>query len=726
MKKVSKGLCLVLALIMSVAAVGCGGTPAASADIIGKDTTVVSPETELIYFGTHDYTAPETDDKWLVKNGTTEYKLVVPADTVEASDAEYHLMREEFLLFFARATGITLRVITDAELIQKEHNENQHYISLDKTTLIKSLEAQGKGIDYSLNEVDYSGGKIVTVDNNIYIVGYTNRGTLNTVYTFLDITFNWECYSANTIVMDEGLENLKLRNYQVTDIPDVEYQPTSGYEKAKFVNVEFSDWGYQYDHPTEGGYYYGQRVRTFAAESLGATEIFDGAPEDIDADEYLQLERPGGHNSTGVVNQKKWASIHPEWYSTDGTQLCYTARGNKEKYDLLVDYVARMIERQLIEFPTAQYPHKRSCDITIQDNNFFCECEGTTVIEDGKEVHYPGCAEMTAKYKNSGVVIRFFNDVAEAVEAWMLKEGNEAYFRDNLEIRFYAYLSCESPPAKLNEDGEWVPIDESVVMHKYTCVKYANINTDFQQSLFAEDNKWAQDVFDGWKAVADGRIGYFMYNYNTFCNGYFYDGFDHYDTKGLNYYLAGGRSYYYSENIHGDVPAEWGALISYVNAKLCYDSTLDSGKLIDNWFNACFGNVAGIMKEMLRMMRVWNHAQTVKYGFYKKFSIYNQVSTTFDWDINVIMSWYNKTLEALDAIEYLKEVDIEEYDRIKYNIELEAVCPMFVIYSQGLTISEAQDKEFKTRIRENLEKYPEYRYVKFINRKPIFVWLDNN
>ena len=94
MKILSKGLCLVLALIMSVVAVGCGGGEEVSSDIIGKDTSVVDPASELIYFGTHDYTAPETDDKWLVKNGKTEYKLVVPADTVEANKTEYHLMRE--------------------------------------------------------------------------------------------------------------------------------------------------------------------------------------------------------------------------------------------------------------------------------------------------------------------------------------------------------------------------------------------------------------------------------------------------------------------------------------------------------------------------------------------------------------------------------------------------------------------------------------------------------
>ena len=46
------------------------------------------------------------------------------------------------------------------------------------------------------------------------------------------LTFNWETYSANTTVIDRNVKNLNLRNYQVTDIPDVMYQPTSAYEKG--------------------------------------------------------------------------------------------------------------------------------------------------------------------------------------------------------------------------------------------------------------------------------------------------------------------------------------------------------------------------------------------------------------------------------------------------------------------------------------------------------------
>ena len=130
---------------------------------------------------------------------------------------------------------VTGYIVVDNEITGQTHTANQHYISLDETTLFHSLKGTENEITNTQQELTLNGGKIVTIDNNIYLVGYTDRGTLNMVYTFLAITFNWECYSANTIVMDEGLENLKLRNYQVTDIPDVEYQPTSGYEKAKFV-----------------------------------------------------------------------------------------------------------------------------------------------------------------------------------------------------------------------------------------------------------------------------------------------------------------------------------------------------------------------------------------------------------------------------------------------------------------------------------------------------------
>jgi hypothetical protein len=581
----------------------------------------------------------------------------------------------------------------------KEHSADQHYISLGKTSLFNSLIGTENEIDCSNAEVTINGGKIVTVDNNIYLAGYTDRGTLNMVYTFLSITFNWETYSANTTVYDENVTNLKLRNYAVHDIPDTEYQPTSGYEKSDFVYS--SDWAYRYPHPTEGGFNYGRRVRTFSGEGLPITEIFEGRAEDLSAEDYGRLNQPGGHNSCLVFDYRDWGASHPDWYSEGGKQVCYTAHGNPEEYELMINYLAECIKRALMERPVDKYPYSRSFDFTNTDDPEMCACSE--------------CLEQKTIYKDSGLQVKFNNDVAEKVVEWMKLPGNENYRRDDFEIRHYAYLGTEAPPAKLDlETGEWVPIDDSVIMHPNTCVKYANINTDFQQSLFAEDNKWAKDIFDGWDAVANGHIGYFMYNYNVREHLYFYDGFDHYNTKNLNYYLAGGRSYYYSENIHGDVPSSWGALISYINAKLCYDSTLDSSKLMNDWFNAVFGDASGLMQEFFRMIRLFNHQQTVKYEMYDRFSIMNQVYARFDWDLNILMKWIEKADEALASIAYLKEVDPEEYDRIEYNVELEVFSPIYIIYHQSKCVSKlsaAEDAMLKARVQRNLDKYAEFKFV---------------
>ena len=706
-KHLSKGLCLLLAVIMSVAVVGCGGNDTDN----GGNNGVTDARDDLIYFGTHDYTAPEIEDKWLVQNGTTEYQLVVPETTSEADKTTLVTAREEFLKFFQRATGITLEVKVDTTLPIQEHRPDQHYISFDETTLFNSLKGTDKEITYTYDELTLQGGKIVTVDNNIYFIGYTDRGTLNNVYTFLKIMFNWECYSANTVVHDENVKNLKMRNFAVVDVPDVEYQPTSGYEKSYWQYS--SDYGYGFDHPTEGGYYYGTRMRAYMASYLQVTSVFEGKAEDLSYEDYIQLNRPGGHNSVAVMNYEKYKNIYPDWFASGGIQLCYTAHGNPESYELMVSYLAEMIKKALMERPRAEYPHHRSVDITISDTEKMCECEA--------------CIRESKIYKHSGLVVKFMNEVAKRVEEWMNLPQNEPYRREDLEIRHYAYLATEAAPAKLNETtGEWEAIDETVMMHKYTCIKYANINADYQQSLFCEDNKWVLDNFDAWVAVANGNIGYFMYNYNVSYHNYFYDGFDHYNTKAMNHYLAGGRSYYYSENIHGNVPTEFGALISYVNAKLCYDSTLDSGELIQNWFDAVYGNASGLMMEMFRMIRLFNHNELVRTDMYKRFSVFNPVHDRFDWKAEVIFSWINKADEALESISYLKETDPEEYDRIRYNIELEVVSPMFICYHQSkIILSEEQDSAFKNRIYQNSLRYPEYQYADF-GRQTIKEWLEEN
>lgn len=739
MKYLSKTLCLVLALILSVGIVGCSNNDKEEDSEIEYINTEDYADNidELINFGTHQYIAPESEDKWLVKNGATEYILVIPESTQEASKTDFNTFISEFVHFFKEATNITITTVKDTQLPKEEqsHKASQHYISLGNTTLFQST-----GITNSVSELKTSGGKIVTKDNNIYIIGNTDRGTKSAVYTFLDLTFNWECYSSNTIVMDRDIENLKLREYDVIDIPDIEYRYTSHYEYSSWG--ENPDWSLNWYHETEDARMYGTRHRAIEPTAK-VVEILkpndDYVPSSTDPEqmkknqEYIEsyvfgdgsiekwssLNQPGGHNSLSVVPMSEWADEHPEWYASDGSQLCYTCGGDEESYEELTSRIADMIKMLMMRYPVAQYPHNNLFSLTGQDNANTCNCAG--------------CSALRPTYKESGIYVRFYNKIAEKVRAWMDQkddDGNyiyEEYRRENFAVGFLAYLATESAPTTTDpETGESVPIDETVMMDKNTYAQYANINADYQTSLFDSSNAWVKQNFDDWKTISGGNLTFFMYNWLVPNHNYFYDGFDHYNTKGINYYISSGFGYWYSENLHGDAATEWGALVSYVNAKLCYNSLLDSGKLINNWFKAQFGETAGIMMEMFNNIRAFNHSEAIRVEFYKRNSIYNQVYSNYNWDKNVIDGWIGKANEALAAIEYLKEIDYDEWYRIAYNIEIEAFSPIYLQLKHNRSSMTTEEYNgYLDRIQQNVYTWPEFSNVNPGNSVRLKTWLKN-
>ena len=128
-KMISRIICLILAMVMSMAVIGCGGESASvnngatqngstdsntnnnyddgngsgTTDDDGKnvidteDYETTDPE-DLNYFGQHDYTAPESENKWLVKDGATQYILVEPAEVVEVNNTPVGLPEVALLM----------------------------------------------------------------------------------------------------------------------------------------------------------------------------------------------------------------------------------------------------------------------------------------------------------------------------------------------------------------------------------------------------------------------------------------------------------------------------------------------------------------------------------------------------------------------------------------------------------------------------------------------------
>ena len=105
MKKKIKILSTLLAVLLALSCgVGCK-----SGDISSTDAPPVNNEEG--FKGIHNLSAPDTD-KFLVQNGRCDYVLVTP----EEESAKIREAKNEFLYFYKRATGITLKAIKDTGL----------------------------------------------------------------------------------------------------------------------------------------------------------------------------------------------------------------------------------------------------------------------------------------------------------------------------------------------------------------------------------------------------------------------------------------------------------------------------------------------------------------------------------------------------------------------------------------------------------------------------------
>ena len=179
MKRKIRGLSVFLSTVMACSMMlsACGKEDSAPVTMV--DT--VKPVTYTD--GVHDFTAPETDG-YIVKNSTTEYRIVVPEIQDEFSKAA----EEEFVFFFEQATGIEIPVVKEsgAGLM---HSSTAKYISIGNT---KMLASAGLTVDEHI--LGSQGVRIKTVDDTIYLFGGAQQGVLYAVYDFMQIVFDYEIY----------------------------------------------------------------------------------------------------------------------------------------------------------------------------------------------------------------------------------------------------------------------------------------------------------------------------------------------------------------------------------------------------------------------------------------------------------------------------------------------------------------------------------------------------
>ena len=623
MKKLNKILSLILAVISTASvAVGC------------SNENEVSPVQANVYNGTHILTANDTD-KDLVRNGKCDYVLITPKeDSKLLRDA-----KNEFLYFFEMATGISLKTDTDEGLT---HNPNNKYISLGETTLLESAN-----VAWDKQQLTTDGVRIATKDNSIFLVGGSDYGTVNAVYTFMELTFDLQVYYYDCIEIDKNVANKKLKAYDVTDIPDIKLRQTS-YE---IIRKPFSS---DYD------------VMNFGARLRYTRRLYDICYAPYQSyDDASDLSSPSHNTNDYVLPESQYKAEHGDWYSDAGSQWCYTAHGNAAEYDAMQEEVIKKIAYTIKRQYDSGNP-KQYVNIFMEDNYDICTCHSCTEIFNKYEVH-------------TAAVILFMNDLGERFEEWANLPENLQYNAQNVVLNMIAYQDFVEPPVRYDEkQGKYVPLDASIKLRKNVGVYLADIYADYQQALNTEHHERTKKIVGGWGELTN-NILFWTYPNNFKYTLYLYDTYSYFTGDTLAYYANHGNGMYMETCNESSVLTAWKSLQFWLYSKLQWDTSLDGQALIDDWFRAVFKDAAPIMKSLFTDMRT--HAATVysENKLYQNFSCYNKVEVKALWPINTLRTWITKCDEALAAVEKYKIIDKDLYTALTNHIDVESISPIYIL-----------------------------------------------
>lgn len=610
-------------LTASVIFSSCGKKNQAKIDGIIKE---ISSETVL-----------EDSDKIFVQNGLTEYKIIYPEDT---SDEMIQFGVKEMQSFVKEATGVSLLSVSD-------ENENVlsgdgKYISIGKTTLFQ--DAIG---EQSLTDLGNSGFVIKLIDDNLFICG-GYHGNLYGVYEFLKHQFGFEVYAEDEIYIEKFENDVKLKNYNLKVVPDIDYRVGGNGDISGYAGLEFMNR---------------MRMMTFG-------DVFCGSFSDI----------PPFHNFFEFIPPEEFQSTHPDWFSPSGVQLCL-GRDPEGLMDTLVPRMIALLERDytrnIITFTQEDGPTWCNCDT--------CKYKGQS-DGDGSALPVEATSSNAEKEHYTAQDIKFVNELAKRIKEEYTPENGYKHAR-SVYVYCFAYGMTGNCPVKtdasgnpvLTADGDYQIFDDTLEIQENFGVLYCY---GFSTSYTGEYNNDTKNIFDRikrWKTVTNH---FALWAYSTHFIDYFcpYDSIQQLQDTVKFCVDAGAQMYYNMAQYDIKTAPDWGRFESYMQAKLSWDKDADVEKLTNDFFDNYFKQAAPVMKEMYKEYRThMAYLATV-----------NKVGTTINTSLNVVTqkNWpYEKLLSFLDyidrayaAIDNLRIVNPETYSKLYDRINIESFSYRYLLY----------------------------------------------
>ena len=562
--------------------------------------------------GIHELNYTRTSD-YLVKNNQSEYSILIPENATE----EIGYAAGELQELFYEATKVKLNVVKDNTA--GAYSADKKVISLGDTTYAQAANVKPTA---ELTEYGYT---IQTDNKSIFINANSDIGVTFGVYGFLELQFNFDCFSDVYYYIDKQ-NDAPLLDFDVRDVPDMkarregsQYQDDDGLRRMKFVS--------------------NGDIRTGPASG-------------------------GIHNAFAFLPVETYYEEHDKWYSDNVQQLCYTAHGDEAERSLMIDTVAN----SMIEYYENATPNQRFIAFGQMDKGVWCECDA--------------CRASYEKYgSNCPVQTKFINEVAAKVQAWMETEEGKPYARD-FEIYYLIYQKSIDAPVVYDEAlGEYVPVDDSVIPAEHTLPVIAPLGMAFRYDLYDKVNKEHLENLEKWKAVLkDAECGFWSYfqNYTSFW--IYSDGYT--NMQNMYRFMAGCNvNWFYEEGqvsyLSGGNGTIWTALRSYLCAKLSWNVNLDIDDLTKHFFDNYFDEASDELYEVFMDTRAVQMLSREEFG--PSTLIFKRIDQKQYWPRELAVNSLNTIEKGLKDVLYLKKAEPEKYQQIYANIVAERIPYEYMI-----------------------------------------------
>ena len=564
-----------------------------------------------------------SEKKYLFFNGK---RINVLAENTEDRDIKF--ATEELRRVLAKATLSQVIVYSTVEI------DEIGLISVGDTPLAKK-----NGLKAELSEVGKQGYKIKTIDGKIFIYAATPIGVLNGVYGFLEKVVKYD-YFYKDVMGYEYVPVLEVPDFDITEIPDIQ---------ERIVSQGYQDFEYS-------------ELRRF--RMVKYREVF---PDVQGAGAF--------HNSFGYLPPSKYLKEHPEWYSDNmhtmrahEGQLCYTARGNKQSYALMVEEAAKVLVNTLSSV--------KSNEIVMATNDAWLDWNENCTC--------PACTAEKEKYGSyAGSIIKFLNAVSEKAEQLFKAAGNSK--ADTFEVVFYAYHQTAVPPVTFQKDENGrqaygkdgkpeFSYEPEMKLNKHVNLVYARGWCPLAKGFYHPTNRCYLDEVIAWQELNQKEMCLWTYDRYFDQGGVFipYNSFS--SIKSLYKFAKEYKvRWLYNEACNDNqMGTAFTLLKGYLQSKLGWKTDLDVEMLERKFFNAMYGSQSDAMYAIYLDILAYSQRQMEE----ENFPIYTSSREIFypvRWDKDVLYDFLNRMDAAEKAL--IENGELKEAQ----HVQIEKIYPIGVL-----------------------------------------------